>query len=124
MRKLTRSNLETVVQVPKVAKGWVRQAVDRMKNGKTDGSSGIVAEMLKASDESARMVTGLSNAVMQERTALACWLNSVLVNAYQGNGVALKRENHRGLKMLEQVNAKQDRVPKKLIRERMKICEM
>ena len=74
---------------PEIKNEWVKKAIDEMKNGKAASSTGIVAEMLKASgDVGVNLITKLVNAIIRETSIPDDWLKSVMVNIYKGNGDA------------------------------------
>lgn len=124
-----RDNLDDVepVQGPplRIECEWVKTAIDGMKNDKAAGSSGIVAEMLKAAgDIGVRMMTDLANVVIRECSVPDDWLKSVIINIYKGKGDALERGNYRGLKLLDHGMKVVERVLERLIREKVSINEM
>ena len=103
-----RDSLEDVQPVlgpfPKIDEIMVKKAINRMKNGKAAGGSGIVAEMLKAAgDAGVRMMNSLTNSFVKEGRVPDDWLRSVLINIFKGKGDALVRGNYRGIKLQEQV---------------------
>ena len=56
----------------------VAKAITKMKNGKAAGSSGIVAEMLKASsDTGVRLVADFPNDMIRNGTISSDWENSI-----------------------------------------------
>lgn len=61
---------------------------------KAAGSSAIVGEW---------MITSLPNASVMECTIPDAWLKSVTVNAVKRKSDLMFRNNHRGLKLLDQV---------------------
>ena len=76
-----------------------------MKNGKAAGPLGMVAEMLKASDNiGVSLVTDLANDMMRNGTSHLT--GKIIINIYNGNGDALIRGNYRGLKLLDLVMKK------------------
>jgi len=108
-----------------VQKGMVEDAIRRMKCGKAAGPSGIVAEMLKASDECGLVaVTELINQIIYEGSVPEEWQLSTLVNLYKGKGDSLERNNYRGLKLMDQVLKVMERVLEKLLRKRISIDAM
>ena len=87
---------------PEIENEWVKKAIDEMRNGKAASSTGIVAEMLKASgDIGVNLITKLGNAIIRETSIPDNWLKSVMVNIYKGKCDALVRSNCRGLKLLD-----------------------
>ena len=91
-----------------------------MKNGKAAGPSGIVSQMLKASDDTGvRLVTDLANDMIRNGTIPSDWENSIIINIYKGKGDALIRGNYRGFKLLDHAMKGIERVMEKIIRERV-----
>ena len=81
-----------------------KDAVRKSKSGKAAGPSGIVAEMLKSSDESCiTYLTLFLNKIITEGCILSDGDISFVVNCYKGKGDALERGNYSGLKFLDQV---------------------
>ena len=108
-----------------IKKEWVEEAIRKMKNGKAAGTSGIVAEMVKASgDTGIEPITSLANQIMKDGVIPQDWQSSVIVNCFKGKGDALERGNYRGLKLVDQVMKVIERVIVKLLRERIDIDEM
>ena len=65
---------------PEIKNEWVKKAIDEMRNGKEAGSTGIVAEMLKASgDIGMNLITKLVNAIIRGTPFPDDWLKSVMV---------------------------------------------
>jgi len=61
-----------------------------MKNGEGASSTGIGAEMLKASgDIGVNLITKLINVIMREISVPDDWLKSVMVDIYKGKGDVL-----------------------------------
>ena len=104
---------------------WVKAAINKMKDGKAGGSSGVVAEMLKASgDVGLDLVTELINCIVREGCIPKDWQTSVIVNCFKGKGDALECGNYRGLKLLDHVMKVFERVIEKLIWEKVDIDAM
>ena len=103
----------------------IEKVLDKMKNGKSPGSSGIVAEMLKAAGEvGSQIMSDLANAIIREWCVPESWEESHIINCYKGKGDARIRGNYRGLKLLEQAVKVIERVVGSLIREQLDIDEM
>ena len=69
-----------------------------MKVGKAAGSSGLVAEMLKASGATGiSYITLLFNLIIREHKIPSDWDKSVILNLFKGKGNASYRGNYRGL---------------------------
>ena len=82
-----------------------------MKDGKAAGSSGIIAEMLKASgEEGIELIRQLGEAVFSTGTLPSDWEESIILNLYKGKGDALNRGNDRGVKLTEQAMKEIERV--------------
>ena len=97
----------------------------KMKNGKTAGPSGIVAEMLKAfSDSGVQLVADLANDMIRNGTIPSDWESSFIINIYKGEGDTLIRDNYWGLKLLDHFMRVIERVIEKIIRERVFINDM
>jgi len=103
----------------------VKKAIDEMKNGKGASSTGIGAEMLKASgDIGMNLITKLINVIMREISVPDDWLKSVMVDIYKGKGDVLVQSNYWGLKLLDHGMKVVERVMDKLIRESVNVHEM
>ena len=110
---------------PWIDKQDVRIALKKMKNGKAAGVSGIVAEMLKASDEAGlELFTELFNNIVKEEKVPSDWEMSIIINCFKGKGDAVERGNFRGLKLLEHLMKVFERVMEKYIRDAVNINEM
>ena len=73
----------------------VTKAIMKMKNDKTAGPSGIVAEMLKASSDSGvRLVADLANDMIRNGTIPSDWESSFIINIYKWKGDTLIRDNY------------------------------
>ena len=96
----------------------MKKAIDEMENSKAASSTGIVAEMLKASgDIGVNLITKLINAIIRETSVPDEWLKSVMVNIYKGKGDAFVQGNYRGLKLLDHGMKVVERVLDKLMTE-------
>ena len=63
----------------------VKSAITKTKSGKTAGPSGVVAEMLRASEDvGVQWVTDLCNKIVQEGKILSDWRKSWIVKVYIG----------------------------------------
>ena len=103
----------------------VAKATMKMKNGKAADTSGIVAEILRASgNTSVRLVVELANNMIKNGTIPSDWENSFTINIYKGKGEGLIRDNYRGLKLLDHVMKVIEGVMEKIIRERVFIHDM
>ena len=79
----------------------VKSAICKMKNDKSAGPTGVVAEMLKASGESGvRWMTDLFNVVVKTGKVPEDWSKSWMVSIYKGKGDALECNSYRGIKLL------------------------
>ena len=62
-------------------------AIGNMKQGKSAGPTGVVAEMLKAASETDTLwVTEVCNAVVKDGKVPEDWSRSWMVNIYKGKG--------------------------------------
>ena len=96
-----------------------------MKNGRTTGPSGIVAEMLKASSNNGVwLVADLANDTIRNGTIPSHWENSFIINIHKGKGDALIKGDYGGLKILDNVIKGTERLMEKIIRERVFIDDM
>ena len=87
---------------PHIPEHVICKALAKMKVGKAAGSSGVVAEMLKASGAAGiSYITHLFNLIIRERKIPSDWDKSVILNLFKGKGDATDRGNYRGLKLLE-----------------------
>ena len=96
-----------------------------MKYGKAAGPLGIVAEILKVSDDTGvRLVADLANDMIRNGNIPSDWGNSFIINIHKRKGDALIRGNYRGLKLLDRVMKGIERVIEKIIRESVFIDDM
>ena len=103
----------------------VKSAIARAKSGKAAGSSGVVAEMLKASgDVGVRWVTELCNSIVREGKIPNDWRKSLMVKVYKGKGDALECGSYRGIKLLDHVMKVLERVVEKKVRNKVFINDM
>ncbi|XP_060771234.1 uncharacterized protein slc22a21 isoform X2 [Neoarius graeffei] len=108
-----------------VTSEMVANALCKMKLGKAPGPSGIVAEMVKASEEvSIPVLCSLANAIIAEKKIPVDWDMSYIINLYKGKGDALDRGNYRGLKLTEHCLKVVERVVENIARELVSINEM
>ena len=78
--------------------------------------------LLKASsDTCVWLVNDFANDMIINATIPSDWENSFTINIYKGKGDALIRGNYRGLKLLDHVMKRIERVVEKIIRERVSI---
>ena len=79
---------------PRIDREWVKEAIHKMKDGKAAGTSGVVAEMLKAAgDTGIDLMTDLCNTIVAEKTIPTKWDTSIILNCFKGKGAALERGN-------------------------------
>ena len=79
---------------PWIDKEDVCTALKKMKDGKAAGVSGIVSEMLKASDEAGlEHFTELFNSIVKEEKVPSDWEMSTIINCFKGKGDAVDRGN-------------------------------
>ena len=110
---------------PRIDREWVKEAIHKMKDGKAAGTSGVVAEMLKAAgDTGIDLMTDLCNTIVAEKTIPTKWDTSIILNCFKGKGAALERGNYRGLKLIEHAMKVFERVIEKLLRETVTISSM
>ena len=96
-----------------------------MKVGKAAGSSGIIAEMLKAAgDLCYPMYADLPDAMVYNHEILRDWENSFIINLYKVKGDALDRGYCRGLKLLEQTMKLVGRIVETIIRDSISFDNM
>ena len=86
---------------PWLEKDAIYTALNKMKDGKAAGVSGIVAEMLKASGVAGlELFIELFNNIVKEEKVPSDWEMSVIIR-FKGKGDAVERGNFRGLKLLD-----------------------
>jgi hypothetical protein len=74
----------------------IRAAILKAKNCKAAGPSGVVSDMLKASDSAGvQWVTDLCNAFVRDGAIPSDWRKSLMVNVYKGKGDALECGSYR-----------------------------
>ena len=75
----------------------VRAAIAKTQVGKAAGPTGLVSEMLTASDETGiSCLTDLFNAIVKEGRIPADWIKSWMISVYKGKGDALECGMFRG----------------------------
>ena len=110
---------------PWLEKDAIYTALNKMKDGKAAGVSGIVAEMLKASGEAGlELFIELFNNIVKEEKVPSDWEMSVIINCFKRKGDAVERGNFRGLKLLDHLMKVFERVVEKYIREAVNIDDM
>ena len=96
-----------------------------MTNGKIAGTSGAVAEMLKAApDICSKINADLMNAIIRERKALADCSARIIVRLFKGKGDALDLNNYPELKLTDHVLKVIERVVENIICKTVNINEM
>ena len=110
---------------PWLEKDAIYTALDKMKDGKAAGVSGIVAEMLKTLGEvGLELFIELFNNIVKEEKVPSDWKMSVIINCFKGKGDTVERGNFRGLKLLDHLMKGFERVIEKYIREAVNIDDM
>ena len=100
-------------------------AIGKMKQGKSAGPTGVVAEMLKAAGETGTLwMTEVCNAVVKDGKVPEDWSRSWMVNVYKGKGDALTCGSYRGIKLLEHAMKVSERVIEGRLRKIVKIDSM
>ena len=115
----------SVSPAPFVTANMVLSSIQKMKLGKSPGTSNVIAEMLKASpDQCSELIADLINTIVNKGKVPEEWSNSYIVNLFKGKGSALERGNYHGLKLADQVLKVVERVIEKIIRECKVIVDM
>ena len=100
-------------------------AIFKMKQGKSAGPMGVVAEMLKAAGETYTLwMTEVCNAVVKDGKVPEDWSRSWMVNVYKGKSDALTCGSYRGIKLLEHAMKVLERVIEGRLRKIVKIDNM
>ncbi|MBJ3377342.1 hypothetical protein JGC18_24880, partial [Salmonella enterica subsp. enterica serovar Typhimurium] len=103
----------------------VEKAIGRMKKGKAAGPTGVVTEMLKASQEvGVQWLTDLSNRIIDEGRIPGDWEMSVIIPIYKGKGDPLECGSYRAVKLLEHAMKVVERVLEQRIRNQVRVDEM
>ena len=103
----------------------IRAAILKAKNCKAAGPSGVVSDMLKASDSAGvQWVTDLCNAIVRDGAIPSDWRKSLMVNVYKGKGDALECGSYRGIKLTDHVMKVLERVIEKRVRNIVDIDDM
>ena len=103
----------------------VAKAILKIKSGKAAGPSGIVGEMVLASNGSCtQLITALINAIIRSGRVPDDWDNSFIISIFKGKGDALDRGNYRGLKLLDHIMKILERIVKQNIRELITLNDM
>ena len=110
---------------PQIEREWVKVALQKTKDGKAVGTSGIAAEMLKAAgDIGLDILTDLCNTIIQENSIPSRWDVSIILNCFKGKGAALDCSNYRGLKLIKHALKVFERVIENLLRDKVDIGSM
>ena len=100
-------------------------AVAECGKKKASGTSGVVAELMKASGNLGdQWLTDLGNTILREGKIPVDWTLSYLIPIYKGKGDPLLCSSHRGIKLLEHAMKVHERVIEKRIRAQIKLSEM
>ena len=98
-----------------------------MKQGKSAGPTGVVAEMLNlqvAGKTDTLWMTDMCNAVMKDSKVPEDWSRSWMVNVYKGKGDALICGSYRGIKLLKHAMKVLKRVIEGRLRKIVRIDSM
>ena len=96
-----------------------------MQNGKVAGTSGAVAQMLKAAPNiCCKIIADLMNAIIFEGKVPPDWSDSIIVTLFKGKEDELVRSNYRGLKLTDHVLTVIERVVKNITCDTVKTDEM
>ena len=107
---------------PWLEKDAIYTALNKIKDGKAAGVSGIVAEMLEASGEAGlELFIKIFHNIVKEEKVPSDWEMSVIINCFKGKGDAVECGNFRGLKLLDHLMRVFERVIEKYIREAVNI---
>ena len=110
---------------PWLEKDAIYTALNKMKDGKAAGVSGIVAELLKASGEAGlELFSKLFNNIIKEEKVPSDWEMSIIINCFKWEGDAVEHGNFRGLRLLDHLMKVFERVIEKYIREAVNIDDM
>ena len=103
----------------------VLPSIQKMKLGKSPGSSNVIVEMLKASsDQCSQLIADLINTIIKEGKVPEEWNNSYITTLFKGKGSALDSSNYCGFKLTDQMLEVMERVIEKIIRECTVIDDM
>ncbi|MBJ5565719.1 reverse transcriptase family protein, partial [Salmonella enterica subsp. enterica serovar London] len=109
----------------RITEAEVEKAIGRMKKGKAAGPTGVVTEMLKASQEvGVQWLTDLSNRIIDEGSFPVDWERSVIIPVYKGKGDPLECGSYRAVKLLEHAMKVVERVLEQRIRNQVRVDEM
>ena len=82
----------------------VTDAINKMKQGKAGGPTGVAIKMIKPGGrETVTVILELVNQIIYEKNFPENWKHSFIVNCDKRKGYATDCGNYRGLKLLEQV---------------------
>ncbi|MBJ5547118.1 hypothetical protein JGG71_23225, partial [Salmonella enterica subsp. enterica serovar Derby] len=109
----------------RITEAEVEKAIGRMKKGKAAGPTGVVTEMLKASQEvGVQWLTDLSNRIIDEGRIPGDWEKSVIIPVYKGKGDPLECGSYRAVKLLDHAMKVVERVLEQRIRNQIRVDEM
>ena len=91
--------------VAKIRGREVREALKKMKGGKTLGPDGIPIEVWKAMGEKGVMwLARLFNSILKTKKMPEDWRQSIIVPIYKNKGDAQDCNNYRGIKLMSHTN--------------------
>ena len=103
----------------------VKKAIEKMKNNKASGPTGVVIEMIKAlEEEGIEWVWELLRTCWEEEGKPTDWEESEMVTIYKQKGDSMECENYRGIKLLEHILKLLERVIESKLRTLVDIHEM
>ena len=86
----------------RISEEEVEKALKRMKEVKAAGTSGVVAEMLRAAGKvGVEWLTELFNIILTEGHIPNDWKESILIPVYKGKGDPMDCGSYRAIKLLE-----------------------
>ena len=111
--------------VENINKEEVMEAIQKMKNSKASGPTGVVIEMIKAlEEEGIEWVWKLLKTCWKEEGKPSDWEESEMVTLYKQKGDSLECGNYRGIKLMEHIMKLLERVIESKLRKIVEIHGM
>ena len=91
---------ENVIEECEISVEEVREAVKKLKKGKSPGVDGVTSEILKCDGAVLEWLTRVCNVCIREEKVPSDWVKSIVVPLYKGKGDKSECKNYRGISLL------------------------
>ena len=128
LNKENRYETEDVSMVEGPIKGVeiveIQEAMSKMKKGKAPGPSGLTIELLKSTEEvGIQELYKIMQEMEREERIPREWSSSFTIPIYKGKGDAMRCDNYRGVRLLEQGMKLWEKILEKRLRNIVKLDE-